>query len=70
MKWMPIMWVSLAVLGFLYGLLNPAAIKKNSELSYKALGISEQPIWFWRMLSAIGFITSLFALLKITLWKS
>ena len=70
MRWMPIIWVSLAVVGFLNGLVNPAAIKKNSELSYKALGISEQPIWFWRALSAFGFIGSLFVLLRITLWKS
>jgi hypothetical protein len=67
--WLPIFIVSLAVIGFLYGLLNPARIKKNSELSYKALGTPEQPIWFWRALSAIGFIASLFVLLKITLWK-
>ncbi len=70
MRWMPIIWVSLAVIGFLYGLVNPAAIKKNSELSYKALGIPEQPIWFWRTLSTFGFISSLLVLLKITLWKS
>jgi hypothetical protein len=70
MKWMPIAFVGFAVAGFLYSMINPAAIKKNSEIHYKALGFPEQPIWFWRLLAAIGFIGALITLLKITLWKS
>jgi hypothetical protein len=67
---MPIVLVGLALVGFLYGLINPAAVKRNSEISYKTLRIPEQPIWFWRILSAIGFAGSLVVFLKLTLWKS
>ena len=70
MKWVRIAFVGLAVVGFLYSMINPAAIKKSSEIHYKALGFSEQPIWFWRILAATGFIGTLITLLKITVWES
>jgi hypothetical protein len=67
---LPIIWVGLALIGFLYALINPAAVKRNSEVSYKMLGIPGKPIWFWRILAAIGFVGSLAVFLKLTLWKS
>jgi hypothetical protein len=60
--------VGLGFAGFLYGLLNPAAIKKSSESHYEKLGFDKQPIWLWRTLSAIGCIGA--GIVLIALWKS
>ena len=60
--------VGLGFAGFLYGLLNPAAVKKGSEYHYERLGINKQPIWFWWMLSAIGCVGC--GCVLIALWKS
>lgn len=60
--------VGLGFAGFLYGLLNPAAIKKGSESLYEKLGITKQPIWFWWMLAAIGCVGC--SIVLIELWKS
>jgi hypothetical protein len=63
--------VGLAFAGFLYILLNPAAVKAANETgNYKWIGFGERPIWFFRTVGAVGSIVSGVALVHILLWKS
>ena len=70
MKLMPVIVVSLAFIGFLYGVINPSRIKSESEIQYERLGFPKQPLWFYRALALIGCLGSGLVLLKLTLWKS
>ncbi|HMD15190.1 MAG TPA: hypothetical protein VKH18_00885 [Terriglobales bacterium] len=63
--------VGLALAGFLYIFLNPAAVKAaNEAANYKWIGFGKKPIWFFRAVGAVGSVASGFALLQIILWKS
>lgn len=59
-----------AFAGFLYILLNPAAVKPaNKAANYRWIGFGEKPIWFFRTVGAVGSIISGLELLHILLWK-
>jgi hypothetical protein len=63
--------VGMAFAGFVYIFLNPAAVKSaNQAANYRWIGFGDMPIWFFRMLGAIGSIICGFLLLQIILWKS
>ena len=63
--------VGLAFAGFLYIFLNPAAVKAANEApNYKWIGFGKKPIWFFRVVGAVGSVISVLALLQIILWKS
>jgi hypothetical protein len=63
--------VGLALAGFLYIFLNPAAVKSANEAAkYRWVGFGKKPIWFFRGIGAVGSIISGFLLLQIILWKS
>jgi hypothetical protein len=66
---MPVVLVSAVVaLVFLYALVNPLGAKRMSEHRYyKAAGIPEKPVGFYRILGAAGFAGCLFILWKIML---
>jgi len=63
--------VGLAFAGFVYILLNPAAVKAaNEAANYRWIGFGKKPIWFFRTVGAVGSIVSGLALLQIILGKS
>jgi hypothetical protein len=63
--------VGLALAGFLYIFLNPAAVKSANEAAkYRWVGFGKKPIWFFQGIGAVGSIISGFLLLQIILWKS
>ncbi len=64
-KLMAVIVVGLGLLGFSYTFLKPATVKASNEANYKKMGFGEKPIWFWRMLGAIGSIGSIWVLLQL-----
>jgi hypothetical protein len=62
--------------GFLYAFFNAAAVKAASEANYRKIRFGEKPtqdgfpVWFWRVLAAIGCIICGLLLLQIILLKS
>jgi hypothetical protein len=58
--------VGLALAGFLYIFLNPAAVKSANEAAkYRWVGSGKKPIWFFQGIGAVGSIISGFLLLQI-----
>ena len=62
--------VGIAFVSCLYILLNPAAVKAVNEANYKWVGFGKEPIWFFRVVGAVGSIANGLILLHIILWKS
>jgi hypothetical protein len=47
--------VGLAFAGFLYILLNPAAVKAaNESANFRWIGFGKKPVWFFRTLARLG----------------
>ena len=70
-KPLAIIIVGLGFAGFLYTLLNPAAVKAaNEHPRYRGMGFGSKPVEFWRFLGLVGTILTGAELLHILFGQS